>query len=110
MPQARSLTVDAVLHAQQLYEQRDGRGRRIYSIQKIARLLGCSETTAQRAIGGFGSYAHLPPVSVEENTTAAAASEQRLLGLLKQETDAAIARRPENLLKELDDDKAGYPE
>lgn len=109
MPQVRALTVDAAMRAKELYAELDHRGRRVYSIQKIAKILGVGESTIGRVVNGYGGYGAVPePLSDPAMQAAAKASEQRLLDLLAQQATEKAAQHPNNLLKELDDDSAGY--
>ena len=65
-PKTTALTREAAWKAKQMYEERDERGRRKYSIAHIADFFCVGETTAYRAIKNVGPYQSLPEVKDEE--------------------------------------------
>lgn len=85
-PKTTALTREAAWKAKQMYEERDARGRRLWTIQMIADFLGVGETTAYRAIKSVGPYQTLPEVRSEAKMDAdAQASLERLLSNLRPE-------------------------
>ena len=68
------LTPAAVMEAKRLYEERDGRGRRLHSIMGLAAEFGVGETTMYRALKRRGAYVGVRELPTQED---AAASEAR---------------------------------
>lgn len=52
----RILPQHVAQEAQRMYEERDGKGKRKYSMAKIGKLLGVGETTIFRAVNRLGPY------------------------------------------------------
>ena len=51
---------DTVMYqARQMYEEKDERGKRLYSMMEIAAKLGVSETSVYRAVKNMGRFANL---------------------------------------------------
>lgn len=77
------LSEDAVLRIKEMYEEKDARGRRIYSHMSLAKQFAVSETTILRVINGYGTFIKAPrPVpDTPEVREAASASLQRLLAM-----------------------------
>jgi len=91
--QLRALTREAAWKAKQMYEERDGRGRRKHTIMEIADFLGVGETTAYRAIRAIGPYMTLPEVKTEEQLSADAAESLIKLQRLLAETPEGKEQR-----------------
>jgi hypothetical protein len=82
-PKTTALTREAAWKAKQMYEEKDERGRRRWTIVAIADFLGVGETTAYRAIKAQGPYQSLPEVLPPEKLDEEiAASQARLLSRL----------------------------
>lgn len=85
---ATELTQELAWRAKQMYEEKDANGRRIWSMAKLAKELGCSETSVYRAVNGLGKFAvkQLPVSrSKEEMDAAAEASWVKFQALQKEE-------------------------
>ena len=61
----RVLDREAAHRLRQMYEERDAKGNRRWTIIQIADIAGVSETTAWRAIKGVGQYRGLPQAKDE---------------------------------------------
>jgi len=86
--QIKALTKSQAIRAQELYALRDGRGKRVWSIMRLASEYGVGETTIYRAINRAGSYQDtpeaLPPADSPEFAQAAAESQARLLRMMEE--------------------------
>lgn len=72
-----ALTRESAWKAKQMYEEKDERGRRKWTIQQIADFLGVGESTAWRAIRSVGPYQSLPEVKPIEVLTKEALDSKR---------------------------------
>lgn len=84
----KTLTEAQARVAQEMYEEVDGRGRKVWSMMRLADHFGVGETTIYRAVNRLGSYRHLPavmpPADSPEMQQMKAASLAKLQGLLKE--------------------------
>lgn len=111
----KALTRESAWKAKQMYEEKDERGRRKWTIMQIADFLGVGETTAYRAIKSIGPYQSLPEVptaaEVAEGELAAAELMKRKMesgewivdgsGIVRLQKEVAKAKRSDQLLEEL---------
>jgi hypothetical protein len=97
--QIKTLSKAQALKAKEMYAELDGRGRRVWSMRRLADYLEVSETTIFRAVNSSGSYKDvpelLPPEGSEEMKRLGAESLARLQTLLAEEvktgpTDAEV--------------------
>lgn len=87
-PKTTALTREAAWKAKQMYEEKDERGRRKWTIMQIADALGVGETTAYRAVKSIGPYQSLPEVKPPEQVDQdAKESLKRLLAMQEGEKE-----------------------
>lgn len=108
---AAPLPVEVMWQAKQLYEEKDERGRRIWSMRAIAAKLGISETSVLRAVTNTGRFANVKAKPLPETQSRneqqwedeAAASFNRLQDLMKKEREEKTpgSTRADKLLSEL---------
>lgn len=111
----KALTRESAWKAKQMYEEKDERGRRKWTIMQIADYLGVGETTAYRAIKSIGPYQSLPEVptaaEVQQGEAAAAELFKKNMesgewsvdesGTVRLKKEVAKAKRSDKLLEEL---------
>jgi DNA-binding MurR/RpiR family transcriptional regulator len=83
-----------------MYEERDERGDRKWSISRLAATLGVGETTAWRAINSLGSYVGLPEAKTDSQISCdAAASAAKLMAMLGRPTSVEEPKEEPAALK-----------
>lgn len=88
-PKIRVMTLSAVMEAKRMYAECDSRGRRIWSIMRLATQFAVSETTMYRALNSYSSYQDAPAAAV--SSADAAASLRKLLELTSDVPSSASA-------------------
>ena len=97
--QTMTLTRAQALKAAEMYQELDGRGKRVWSVMRLAEHFMVGETTMYRAVNRMGGYknmpAPLPPEGSEEMQRLGAESLARLQVLLAEQvktgpTDAEV--------------------
>lgn len=87
--QSRVLSVEAVLQAKELYEERV-KGRRVWSILRLADHFGVGESTMFRALHKAATFQASPdplPRNAETTEAAKASLEKLMAGLTKEKED-----------------------
>lgn len=96
MPITPTVPPPVQLRVKEMYEERDTRGRRIWSYASIAKALDLTETTVYRICNGLGAYVSADRFKDSATLAAeSAASAQKLLELLKAEPPAAPIPQPQ---------------
>lgn len=123
----RVLKRETAMEIKRLYDLKDDRGRRRYTMMEIAKMMHCGETTVYRAIKSLGGYANVPePISETEMELRIAASKRKIAAefglvlpedmqdkpadtgvmarmsqMIAQEREKQERRNPDNLIEEL---------
>jgi hypothetical protein len=101
--------VEAVVEVRRLYEERDGRGRRLHSHRSLGKMFGLSETTVLRIVNGQGAFMAWQPEKPQAEIQAAAmASFARVQAALDVPPTDAQKRMEADIVKHLS--KTGNPE
>jgi DNA-directed RNA polymerase specialized sigma subunit len=100
MPQETAVTRELAWRIRQQYEERDARGKRVWTQAQLAAEYGVSETTVFRAINNYGPYGIKPlpePVAQDALIEQGKASLERML----KDANLIKEREPDKLLEEL---------
>lgn len=98
---AKIFTRHAAIQAKRMYEERDSRGRRVWSHMRLAKFFCVSETTVFRAIQSLGAYMDLPE-EVPTGEGLKDAAQESLAKLLRENPDIA----PEGMLEKVEQSAA----